>query len=220
MNIAFTILLLGVAISLHELGHFVAAKLLKVHVADFSIGFGPGVSIKSKAPNSTTYRLGIILLGGYVTLPENPTGWRGALLAAAGPIFSVIVGIVTLVVIGVIGGNDIIMALDKAVHVLQAGTTSLFSGIALDDLSGPVGIVRSGTSLADQHGALGAFAYFGLINVSVGIFNALPIPPLDGWRVLIGAWIPQRLNTWATVAGAVLLIALFVAVTVKDIFFA
>src|SRR5450432_3842864 len=60
------VFVLGAAVILHEFGHFIVAKLLKIRVETFSAGFGPrlfGVKI-----GHTDYRLSAIPLGGYVKL--------------------------------------------------------------------------------------------------------------------------------------------------------
>ncbi|MEN3046773.1 MAG: RIP metalloprotease RseP [Candidatus Hydrothermales bacterium] len=63
-TVVVTLLLLSVLIFIHELGHFLASKLLKVPVEEFSIGFGPKVfSFKSK---ETTFKISLIPFGGYV----------------------------------------------------------------------------------------------------------------------------------------------------------
>lgn len=65
------ILLLGVLIFVHELGHFAVAKMLKVKVLAFSLGFGP--VLWSRQGKETEYRLSAIPLGGYVKmLGEGP----------------------------------------------------------------------------------------------------------------------------------------------------
>lgn len=57
------IVLLGVLITIHELGHFMIAKLCKVKVNEFAIGFGP--AIWQKQGKETKYTLRLIPLGGY-----------------------------------------------------------------------------------------------------------------------------------------------------------
>ncbi len=57
------IVLLGVLITIHELGHFVVAKLCKVKVNEFAIGFGP--TIWKKQGKETKYTLRLIPLGGF-----------------------------------------------------------------------------------------------------------------------------------------------------------
>ena len=65
---------LGFIIFIHELGHFLAAKWCDVHVKTFSIGFGPAVPFCSYRWGETTYMLGIIPLGGYVSMVGEGTG--------------------------------------------------------------------------------------------------------------------------------------------------
>lgn len=57
------IVLLGVLITIHELGHFIVAKLCKVKVNEFAIGFGP--AIWKKQGKETKYTLRLVPLGGY-----------------------------------------------------------------------------------------------------------------------------------------------------------
>lgn len=59
-------IVLGTLITIHELGHFTVAKLCKVKVNKFSIGFGP--TILSKTSGDTEYTLKAIPFGGYVQM--------------------------------------------------------------------------------------------------------------------------------------------------------
>ncbi len=71
MTFILAIVLLGVLIFVHELGHFLAAKLMDVKVEKFSIGFGP--VLLSKTVGETEYTLAAIPFGGFVKmLGENP----------------------------------------------------------------------------------------------------------------------------------------------------
>lgn len=74
MNFIITILILfvmlGLIISIHEFGHFIAAKKCGVYVDEFSIGMGPLI-YKHKPKNSeTTYSLRLLPIGGYVSMAE------------------------------------------------------------------------------------------------------------------------------------------------------
>ncbi|MFZ5570986.1 MAG: RIP metalloprotease RseP [Thermodesulfobacteriota bacterium] len=60
------VIVLGVLIFFHELGHFLAARLFGVGVEKFSLGFGPRVL--GKTVGGTDYRLSAIPLGGYVKM--------------------------------------------------------------------------------------------------------------------------------------------------------
>ncbi|MBA3465583.1 MAG: site-2 protease family protein [Deltaproteobacteria bacterium] len=66
MSVLYFLLLVGVLVLIHELGHFVAAKLLDVKVLRFSIGYGrPLVRVKL---GETEYQIGAFPLGGYVRI--------------------------------------------------------------------------------------------------------------------------------------------------------
>lgn len=72
------VLLAGLGLSsmifLHELGHFLAAKLCNVYVRTFSIGFGPAWPFCQFKWGETNYKLGMIPLGGYVAMAGEGTG--------------------------------------------------------------------------------------------------------------------------------------------------
>src|SRR5215467_3386834 len=98
-------LVLGVMILVHEIGHFLAARLFGVRVDVFSIGFGPRLFGWKRG--DTDYRVSALPLGGYVRMAgqdpsevdsgsQAPTGgsdelmskarWKRALISFAGPL--------------------------------------------------------------------------------------------------------------------------------------
>ena len=98
------ILVLGVIILVHEWGHYIVARLFKVRVDVFSIGFGPRLFGFKRG--DTDWRISALPLGGYVRMAgqditdidsgdQKPTGapdelmskprWQRALISAAGP---------------------------------------------------------------------------------------------------------------------------------------
>src|SRR5437867_6505522 len=64
--LAAFIFILGSAVVLHEFGHFIVAKLLRIRVETFSVGFGP--RLFGRKVGTTDYRVSAIPLGGYVKL--------------------------------------------------------------------------------------------------------------------------------------------------------
>lgn len=66
MSIIAAIIVFGLLIFFHELGHFLFAKLFKVYVEKFSIGFGP--ALFTKKLGETEYSISAIPLGGYVKM--------------------------------------------------------------------------------------------------------------------------------------------------------
>jgi len=67
-----TIIVLGVLIFVHELGHFLMAKKSKVGVITFSLGFGP--KLFGKKIGETQYQISLIPLGGYVKMVGEEPG--------------------------------------------------------------------------------------------------------------------------------------------------
>jgi regulator of sigma E protease len=104
------IFILGSAVVLHEFGHFLVAKLLKIRVETFSAGFGP--RLFGKKWGDTDYRVSAIPLGGYVKLGGDESNaaiegegatdipecerfnlrprWQRILVAVAGPVMNIL----------------------------------------------------------------------------------------------------------------------------------
>ena len=112
------LILLGVVIFVHELGHFLVAKWRGVRVLKFSLGFGPALVKWTRG--ETEYRLSWIPLGGYVQMAGDTPGedgsmpggqdeflshhWFGRLLiAAAGPAANLITAFLVMCSIGLVG---------------------------------------------------------------------------------------------------------------------
>jgi len=71
--ILIAILVLGFLIFVHELGHFMVAKIVGIQVDEFSIGFGPKLLGYQKKEDTTLYSVRLLPLGGYVKMAgENP----------------------------------------------------------------------------------------------------------------------------------------------------
>ena len=70
ITIIILFIMLGLIVSIHEFGHFIAAKKSGVYVDEFSLGMGP-LLFKHKPKNSeTTYSLRLLPIGGYVAMAE------------------------------------------------------------------------------------------------------------------------------------------------------
>ncbi len=68
MNVLLAIVALGVLIFIHELGHFLASRAVRVPVQEFALGFGP--AILRYRGKETLYRFNVIPFGGYVRFFE------------------------------------------------------------------------------------------------------------------------------------------------------
>lgn len=100
----------------------------------------------------------------------------------------------------------------------------LFKGqISINDLSGPVGVVKE-IGVQAQRGILDILYFLGFISVNLGFFNLLPIPALDGSRIIFllielvrGKPIDPNKEGFVHFVGFILLIGLMLVVTYKDI---
>lgn len=95
----------------------------------------------------------------------------------------------------------------------------------LKNMGGPVAVVKVGESAAKE-GWITMARFAGIISLNLAIFNLLPIPALDGGRLLmialekiIGRKRVVKFERYANGVGMMLLIALLIGVTVKDLFF-
>lgn len=117
-SIAAFIVFIGVLIFVHELGHFLAAKLFDIKVVKFSLGFGP--PLVSFARGETTYQVAAVPLGGFVKMVgEHPDEelpaeerdrafstaplYQRALVAMAGPAFNLAFPILCFFAYNVLG---------------------------------------------------------------------------------------------------------------------
>ncbi len=121
MTFFIFIVILGLIIFIHELGHFIFAKKNKIYVYEFSIGFGPKLFSFKRKNDETKYMIKLIPLGGYVLMageeatddrlvPENmklsnKTLWQRFLVMVAGAMNNFILGILLLFIMGLMYGT-------------------------------------------------------------------------------------------------------------------
>ena len=347
--IILAILIFGILIGLHELGHFAAAKACGVRVNEFSIGMGPLLLQKTKG--ETNYSLRAFPIGGYCAMEGEEEDsdderalnrqpfWKQFIIFVAGAAMNFLTGLVILLCLyagaqafytteivalndgfpnagedGIMVGDEIYAINGERIYLRNDVSTVLeyksrgetmemvvlrdgekltrtlemqtytnengeayraygfsYGGIveatpllklkyswnnALDyvrlvrmslqmlltgaagvkDLSGPVGIVSTISTMGQETEAeAGFFAalenvfFFGaMIAVNLAVMNLLPLPALDGGRVLIllvnaaamlmfKKKIPQKFETVINAAGFVLLIGLMLFVTFNDV---
>jgi regulator of sigma E protease len=105
-NVIWWLVLIGVMIMIHELGHFWAARYFDVKVETFSFGFGP--RLFGFRRGDTDYRFSALLFGGYVRMTGQEPGdentadprsylakprWQRAIIAFAGPFMNLVLAV-------------------------------------------------------------------------------------------------------------------------------
>lgn len=147
LTILSFIFVLGVLITIHELGHFLVAKKVGIKVERFSIGFPPYIFNKKKG--ETEYSIGLIPLGGFVKMAgENPdeestgadyefgsksVGQRAAVIFA-GPFMNYILALVIMISIFMFGGQPQYSSDQVLVGAVIEGDPADQAGIKPDDI--------------------------------------------------------------------------------------
>ena len=247
INAIKIIFLLGFLVFIHEGGHFLIAKLCKVKVNEFAIGFGKTIWKKQKG--ETQYSLRMIPLGGFVNMEgeaeesaEEGSFTKASIpkriaIVSAGAIVNIIFGIlVYFILMTTIGiefadpAKDTILnriyygAQGTGEFIVELGNSvkSIFTqGISVEEMTGPVGISEIVARTTDFTNYIYIMA---IISISLGVTNLLPIPALDGGKIVILLIEairrkPLKIETEAMIqmVGFSLLIALSLYVTYKDV---
>lgn len=143
ISLIAVIILLGVLIFIHELGHFLVARFSGVGVVKFSLGFGP--KIIGKKIGETEYVLSWIPLGGFVKLlgesedetlpPEDEkrsflkqATWKKMLIVFAGPFFNFLLAMVIFIIIFMYGIPSLTTEIGEVQKQSAAYEAGLVSG--------------------------------------------------------------------------------------------
>ena len=232
MSYVLAVLLIGVLILVHEFGHFLAGRLVKIPIARFSVGFGP--RLVGFRRGETEYCLSAIPLGGYV-LPDIedeeqffrvPAGRRLAFFVG-GPLANLLLAVPLFAVLNVLSDGLSLAAVTIApVFQTWDAVVQLLVCIPMlftqpEAVTGVVGIVVEGGAFMglDPQRAI-QFAI--LLSLNLAILNLLPIPVLDGGKIVLLAaerLCPRlrRLQFILSVVGAIFLVGLMIYATVVDI---
>lgn len=144
-NIWWLLVLIGVMILIHELGHFWAARAFDVKVDVFSFGFGPRLFGFKRG--EVDYRFSAILFGGYVKMageqPGEPTDdpraflnkprWQRLIIAGAGPLMNVVLAICILTGLYMVNYEKIVDEGGAIVGHLTADYPAAKAGVQIGD---------------------------------------------------------------------------------------
>ena len=123
MSVLFAILLFSVLIFVHELGHFVAAKLSGVQVNEFSMFMGP--ILWSRQVGETLYSIRLIPIGGFCAMEgedggsDNPRSfekaawWKRFLILVAGAAMNFIIGVLLMIIVYLPAQRAVVPVIDS-----------------------------------------------------------------------------------------------------------
>lgn len=154
MTIIYFILILGIIVFIHELGHFLFAKKAGIYVYEFSIGMGPQLFKWKRKNDETEYSIRLFPIGGFVQMAgesvevdENvpkeqtmqaKTWFQRFMTVIAGIMFNFILAIVLLFVIGLVNGSPqnkpFVSYVDPNGNAYQAGLTEGSTITKIDDV--------------------------------------------------------------------------------------
>ncbi len=152
VSVLSAVVVLGILIFVHELGHFLFCKLLGVGVEKFSLGFGP--KLVGFRKGETEYLLSALPLGGYVKmLGETDTGEelseadrlrsfmgkppiKRILIVAAGPLFNLVFAWLVMIVIYLLGVPSATTKIGEVIKDKPAARAGLKAGDLVTSVSG------------------------------------------------------------------------------------
>jgi len=151
MAILSAIILLGVIIFVHELGHFLFAKLTGVKVLKFSLGFGP--KLIGKTYGDTEYLISAVPLGGYVKMLgempgdemkeeekqfafNNQAVWKRFIIVFCGPLFNLLFAAVIFFFTFLNGIPVLVPEIGSVIQGTPAGKAGLIRGDRIVEIDG------------------------------------------------------------------------------------
>ncbi|MDO5435142.1 MAG: RIP metalloprotease RseP [Clostridia bacterium] len=349
--VLLAILMLAILIVVHELGHYTAARLMKIEVREFAVGFGPKILGWKSKKYETDFSLRAIPLGGFCAFygEDDPTGeskddprafskqnvWKRMFTILMGPVMNFVLAFVVAACFYLIGGVQTVTGVDPYIVSVTAsgpahdagmkdgdiitrvngtdvldGTTDTLIGMidswregddplditvlrgdetlqmeltpyfdeeenkmrigviiggryrtetvrvgpleaiagswqycvyaggtifealgnlvtkgeGLDQTSGPVGVISLVTEQVQEYGFEMYIQLLVVISINLGIMNLLPIPGLDGSRLIFGIIevirgkpVPPEKEAIVHLCGMALLFGLMIFFTFKDI---
>lgn len=111
---------------------------------------------------------------------------------------------------------------DSALRILSALKSLIFHP-DLNKLGGPVAIFKASSDAA-KNGLENVLYFLAMISINIGIFNLIPIPALDGGKIVLNIIeairrkpLKQEIETYVTLVGVAIMVVLMLAVTWNDI---
>ena len=161
LYILLAIVILMILITVHELGHFIAGKVLGFKINEFAIGFGKAIYKRTNKKTGEVFSIRILPLGGYCAFEgedeENPSKdafnnqkpWKRIIVLVSGVLFNFMFGVLMSVVFLLVNGNPLPKI--SAVEPMGANYSVLQKGDIVRKVNGKsIEIYRSLQSLTSK----------------------------------------------------------------------
>ena len=142
MTFVYFILVLGITVFIHELGHFIFAKKAGIYVYEFSIGMGPKLFQWHSKKDETVYSIRLFPIGGYVQMAgesveedadipiekrlQSKTWIQRFMTIVAGVLFNFLLAIVIFFIIGLVNGSP---SQETYIGLVEDGSPAYLSGL-------------------------------------------------------------------------------------------
>ncbi|MFA5494574.1 MAG: sigma E protease regulator RseP [Porticoccaceae bacterium] len=196
--IFFTLVALGVLVTIHEYGHFWVARRCGVKVLRFSIGFGPAL-VRWHDRQGTEYMIAALPLGGYVKMLDEreapvaeedagqafngKTVWQRMAVVAAGPLANFLLAVVAFWIVYLLGVQGVVPIIGTVDEGSVAARAKLEAGqeiVAVDGEPTPT-LQALGEQLLRRLGEQGTITFTAKYPDSSLLYETAA--ELDGWQV-------------------------------------
>ncbi len=150
MYVFIALLLLGILITVHEAGHFLAARLTGIAVSEFAIGMGPKLLGWKSKKYDTQFSLRLIPVGGYCAFYgeddaagkhtaenrsfSNQPVWKRIITVATGPLMNFVLAFVVTLLFYWIGGLNVATGIDPVIQQVNAAGPAYEAGLQDGDI--------------------------------------------------------------------------------------
>lgn len=183
MSIVLAIVTLMMVVVAHELGHSIAAYACGIKTKCLSIGFGPGIAFR--VPVIGKLKVSILLLGGYVQLNRAQLKKASILQQELVNVSGMLANVVFAIAIALIEGKTL-MVIPVLFLLWLSGPYIILKIIFAE---GAIVLVTGGSTISfiQNYGSVdvGFWQLAAVLNMVVAMFNLVPIPPLDGGKLLL-----------------------------------
>lgn len=174
MYVLIALLLLGILVTVHEAGHFMAARLTGIDVSEFAIGMGPKLLGWKSKKYDTQFSLRLIPVGGYCAFYgeddireahttetrsfTNQPVWKRIITVACGPLMNFVLAFIVALLFYWIGGLNVATGIDPFIQQVNAAGPAYEAGLQDGDVIESInGVSMLDGTMETLTGTIGAY---------------------------------------------------------------